>query len=372
MSRTQNLDVVERFFASGPELDRTSVMSEDCEWWNGMGKFPGAPGQTLFRGRDEIGRLILGRAPSPPQPNGRRVDRYDLATKSFDDVHVIADGDYVFRQHTYRATTMRGRPYENVYGFLFRFNDDGLIDRIWEHWGTLAAYEQLFQGPLVVHDPDYLLMSMPSVRKRLDLNRPVDKRSSRSACSWPFTRPTDRTSSPTDLFSSTTQTARWRSPIFIAMLCSEFIDRPRTDARGGQRRSVTAPPNSASPRAYSTCATICTRCRCCASRSWRAAPTATAQGVHGIAQHAFWQASRWGSIIPTVWSFMLALRSRGLGSAWTTITLIKEREVADVLGIPYGRWMQAGLFPIAYTRGTDFKPTPRRPAADYMHWNGFT
>jgi nitroreductase len=69
---------------------------------------------------------------------------------------------------------------------------------------------------------------------------------------------------------------------------------------------------------------------------------------------------------------MLALRSRGLGSAWTTITLIKEREVADVLGIPYANWMQAGLFPIAYTLGTDFKPTPRRPAAELMRWNAFS
>ena len=54
--------------------------------------------------------------------------------------------------------------YANFYGFLFRFDDDGLIDRIWEHWGTLAAYETLFQGPLVVHDPDLLLMTTPSVR----------------------------------------------------------------------------------------------------------------------------------------------------------------------------------------------------------------
>ena len=40
-----------------------------------------------------------------------------------------------------------------MYGFLFRFDDDGLIDRVWEHWGTLAAYEQLFQYDLVVHRP---------------------------------------------------------------------------------------------------------------------------------------------------------------------------------------------------------------------------
>jgi nitroreductase len=77
-------------------------------------------------------------------------------------------------------------------------------------------------------------------------------------------------------------------------------------------------------------------------------------------------------VIPALWSFMLALRSRGLGSAWTTLTLVREREVADLLGIPYDKWMQAGLFPIAYTRGTDFQITPRRPAAEVTAWNGFT
>jgi nitroreductase len=85
----------------------------------------------------------------------------------------------------------------------------------------------------------------------------------------------------------------------------------------------------------------------------------------------FDQASRWGSIIPAVWSFMLALRSRGLGSAWTTLHLLREREAAELLGVPYDRYMQAGLFPVAYTLGTDFKPASRMPAADVIGWNGF-
>jgi nitroreductase len=68
---------------------------------------------------------------------------------------------------------------------------------------------------------------------------------------------------------------------------------------------------------------------------------------------------------------MLALRSRGLGSAWTTLTLLKEREVAEVLGVPYDRWMQVGLFPVAYTVGLGFQPTPRRAAVEFMRWNDF-
>ena len=68
---------------------------------------------------------------------------------------------------------------------------------------------------------------------------------------------------------------------------------------------------------------------------------------------------------------MLALRSRGLGSAWTTLTLIREREVAEVLGIPYDEWMQVGLLPIAHTIGTDFRVTPRKPAEELTRWNQF-
>ena len=83
----------------------------------------------------------------------------------------------------------------------------------------------------------------------------------------------------------------------------------------------------------------------------------------------FGAASSWGSILPAVWSFMLALRERGLGSAWTTLHLPNEREVADLLGIPYDRYTQAGLFPIAYTIGTDFKPAPRIGLDELVHWD---
>lgn len=85
----------------------------------------------------------------------------------------------------------------------------------------------------------------------------------------------------------------------------------------------------------------------------------------------FWQAGMWGSIIQAVWSFMLALRSRGLGSAWTTGHLWREQAMADLLSIPYDRYTQVGLFPIAYTLGTDFKPAHREPLETVMSWNTF-
>jgi nitroreductase len=86
---------------------------------------------------------------------------------------------------------------------------------------------------------------------------------------------------------------------------------------------------------------------------------------------AFASASAFGSLLPAVWSFMLALRERGLGSAWTTIHLQRggEQKAADLLGIPFDDVTQGGLFPIAYTIGTDFKPAKRLPLANSLHWD---
>lgn len=81
------------------------------------------------------------------------------------------------------------------------------------------------------------------------------------------------------------------------------------------------------------------------------------------------QPGYWGSILPAVWSFMLALRARGLGSAWTTMTCRKEAEVAAVVGVDHTRYTHAGMFPIAYTIGTDFKAAARTDLSTVMHWN---
>lgn len=82
-------------------------------------------------------------------------------------------------------------------------------------------------------------------------------------------------------------------------------------------------------------------------------------------------AGQWGSLLPAVWSFMLALRERGLGSAWTTIHLIGdgEQRVAELLGIPFDRVTQGALLPIAHTKGTEFKQAKRQPLADVLHWD---
>ena len=81
-------------------------------------------------------------------------------------------------------------------------------------------------------------------------------------------------------------------------------------------------------------------------------------------------AAAWGSILPAAWSFQLALRSRGLGTVWTTLHLFKEREVAALLGIP-DSVTQVALFPVAYTIGTDFKPATRPSAETITSWNSW-
>jgi nitroreductase len=80
------------------------------------------------------------------------------------------------------------------------------------------------------------------------------------------------------------------------------------------------------------------------------------------------QASVYGSILPAAWSFMLALRARGLGAAWTTLHLIYEKEVARLLEIP-DTVTQAALLPVAHTRGGDFHPARRLPARELTSWN---
>ncbi len=79
-------------------------------------------------------------------------------------------------------------------------------------------------------------------------------------------------------------------------------------------------------------------------------------------------AGMYGSILPSVWSFMLAARERGIGTCWTTLHLRSEGAVAALLGIP-DDYMQVAMIPMAYTIGTDFKPAPRKSLDQVLHVN---
>jgi nitroreductase len=82
-------------------------------------------------------------------------------------------------------------------------------------------------------------------------------------------------------------------------------------------------------------------------------------------------AGLYGSILPAAWSFMLAARLRGLGSAYTTLHLAYEREVAELLDIPFDRFTQAALLPVAYYTGEAFQPAVRIPLEGIVHWEGW-
>ena len=80
-------------------------------------------------------------------------------------------------------------------------------------------------------------------------------------------------------------------------------------------------------------------------------------------------ASMLGNMLPAMWSFMLAARARGLGTCWTTLHLMQEQAVAEIVGIPFDSVQQVCLSPLAYTTGTDFKPAARPEPDTIIHWD---
>ena len=94
---------------------------------------------------------------------------------------------------------------------------------------------------------------------------------------------------------------------------------------------------------------------CMRSRRAEGVPAAQASGA-------------FANILPAMWSFMLAARARGLGTAWTTIHLAMEQAVADIVNIPFDKVQQVCLSPLAYTKGTDFKPAIRPDPDTVIDW----
>ena len=206
--------------------------------------------------------------------------------------------------------------------------------------------------------PDELLTTTRSVRKRLDLDRPVERAVIEECLEIAVQAPTG----------SNTQGWQWvvvgdpDKKRAIADAYGKFFDLYATSP--GASYDPDDPRADAQPRVRDSAIYLREHFHevpymvipCIAGRP----PT-----DGGAAAQAGW----WGSLLPAVWSFMLALRARGLGSAWTSLHLPAEAEVAELLGIPHDRYTQAGLFPVAYTKGTDFKPASRVPASDLTHWD---
>lgn len=204
---------------------------------------------------------------------------------------------------------------------------------------------------------DEVLTTTRSVRKRLDFERPVEREvlmecleialqaptgSNRQGWQWVFVEDTSSKRALADIYAANFAGYRRRpGPQYDA-------DDPRAGRMGHVIDSAQY-----------------------LSDHFHEAPVMLIPCLEGKPGGDAGEAAFWGSLLPAVWSFMLALRERGLGSAWTTLHLPNggEQRAAELLGIPFDRYSQAGLFPIAYTRGTDFKPASRIPAAEVTHWD---
>jgi len=183
--------------------------------------------------------------------------------------------------------------------------------------------------------PDEVLTTTRAVRKRLDYDRPVDPETDRA------------------MFDDCPAGAERKQPTGLAV---------RGDRRSRRtRKSVGAVPRVLRGSSAQYLADTMHR-----------APYLLIPVAEGRAERLSrteQQAAFWGSVTPALWSFMLAARARGLGTAWTTLHLVYEKEVADILGIPYERYTQIALTPIAQTIGTDFKPAAREPLESVTHWD---
>jgi nitroreductase len=199
--------------------------------------------------------------------------------------------------------------------------------------------------------PDQLLSTTRTVRKRLDLSRPVERELLEECFDLAFQAPTGGNQQG------------WH---FVVV-----TDADQKEALGKlyrQSKDETEPP-SAPPGQQAVMNSAAYL-----AEHLQEVPVLVIPCIEGRYENAppLWQAVAWASILPATWSFMLAARARGLGTAWTSLHLAHERDAAAVLGIPYEQVTQAALIPVAHTIGTEFRPGPRSPQAEHIHWDSFT
>lgn len=207
---------------------------------------------------------------------------------------------------------------------------------------------------------DEVLTTTRSVRKRLDFERPVDRQVILDCIDIALQAPTGSNSQGWQWMVIGDEAKKEAVAQAYAKNFNWYASQPGREYAAGDTRAE----RQESVRSSATYL----------AENFHRAPYLVIPLIEGRLDeglNSFAQASQWGSILPAVWSFMLALRERGLGSAWTTLHLPDEAEVAELLGIPYDRYTQAGLFPVAYTKGTDFKKAKRLPASELTHWDTF-
>jgi nitroreductase len=205
---------------------------------------------------------------------------------------------------------------------------------------------------LLALSPDELLSTTRAVRKRLDLDRPVPLEVVREALAVALQAPSGSNSQGWHWIVLTDPGVKTR--------VAEFYRRSYLAYRGAKPKLASA----AQQRLAASSDYL--------SEVMDQVPVlvigAITVGAAGLP--AGNQAGVWGSLLPAAWSLALALRARGLGTAWTTLHLNYEREVADVLGLP-ADVRQGVLLPVAYSKGTEFKPGPRAELDAVLHVNGW-
>lgn len=199
--------------------------------------------------------------------------------------------------------------------------------------------------------PDELLTTTRAVRRRLDLSRPVPLEIVREALEVGLQAP------------SGGNRQRWHWIVLTdPALKAQVAEYYRRSYRA-YREAGGAPANAAAARVATSSDHL--------AEVMAEVPVLVIGAIDtGGAELPANQAGLWGSLLPAAWNLALALRARGLGTAWTTLHLQYEREIAEILGIP-DRVRQGVLLPVAYTKGTDFKPGPRADMDAVLHVDGW-
>lgn len=202
---------------------------------------------------------------------------------------------------------------------------------------------------------DEVLLTTRSVRKRLDFDRPVDTDVIMECLDIALQAPTGSNRQGWQWVFITDESDRKALKDIYAENFAAYRQMPRP------QYAESDPRHSAAPRVTDSAQYL--------SDNFEKAPVLLIPCLEGRPD-ASNSAAFWGSLLPAVWSFMLALRERGMGSAWTTLHMPNggEQKAAELLGIPFERVSQAGLFPIAHTIGTEFKAASRLPATEVSHW----
>ena len=205
--------------------------------------------------------------------------------------------------------------------------------------------------------PDELLSTTRAVRKRLDLERPVEREVLEECLRLAQQAPTASYSQNWHFVVVTDAERRAALAELWRRGGAAYMERRRESSETGGNRQLTRIVDAVMHLA----------------EHLHEVPVHVIPCVEGRTEDAPvpMQAARWASIFPAAWSFCLAARSRGLGTVITSFHLMFEREAAELLGIPYERVMQGALIPVAYTKGTDFKPGRRSPLETMVHWDAW-